>query len=287
MSDYLTKIHAAVALIEEHNKAVTTKVDAVKFVECLKNSGATTDSLLNEVMYEDLVTCGLPVILARNIAKTIFRKPTSETSQPSSKYVSEKKVGSLTIQQLVESYDPVEFDNPVGKRLMEISKGQPCIAFDTNGSALVTASAKEIKSLREGFEPRTHVTVNDVPTKLYKIGDKPGNLLDENPLYPGRPLREGECDQTNRSWTGVDDVTRAVLHLAVTQTRELTISQLKDAHDTLDLVLTTNGPATIRKRFPKASLTFDELKAQNKLPSLKLARGSLSRKNNPFGNVTY
>lgn len=290
---YETKLEQARAKIEEHNARVTNKVDATKFIECLQNKGATSDETLGFTRYEDLVGCGLPEILARTIVESIFRKNVGlllETKPDSKVFVSEKKALAMTIKDLVERYDPVEFDNPVGKRLATLSKGHPCIAFNTDGSVNVEASAKEVKSLRDGFEAREHTKVNGTPTRLYKVGDRPGNFLDENPLYPGRPLRDGECDQTGRGWDGVSQVVKTVLHLAVTRTGELSISQLKDAHDTLDLVVGKDAAAAeaiVRQRFQKASIMYGDLEQEGKLPTLKLARGSASKKQDPFFHKTY
>lgn len=288
MDNYQSKIDAATALIEKHNAAAPNKIESAKFVECLKTNGGTTDDALKLSSWEDLIDCGLPKLLARQVAE-IFRKAPVETKPESSasKYVSDKRAASMTFKELVERYDPVEHDNPVGKRLAEITKGQPCIAFDASGNVLVEASTKEVKSLRDGFDPRDSVNVDGIPTKLYRVGERPRDLLDENPLYAGRPLRDGECDQTNRSWEGVPEVVRQLLWIAVNDTRDVDIDQLKTAHDMIDLAVRSDAEKAIRARFKKTSLRHDDLKAEGKLPTLKLPRGS-TRKNNPFGsNRTY
>lgn len=290
---YQLKLDQATALIDKHNAKAAKKVDATQFIECLQNNGATSDEALSFCKYEDLVSCGLPVIIARQVVETVFRgkasAPVETTAKPeTSRYVSEKKALAMTFKELVERYDPVEHDNPVGKRLADLSKGNPCIAFNADGSVNVEVSAKEVKSLRDGLEARDHAKVNGIPVKLFKVGDRPGNFLDENPLYPGRPLRDGECDQLGRSWEGVADTVKTILYLAVSRTDELRINQLKDAHDTLDMVLNKDAISSeviVRQRFPQASLMFDDLKTENKLPSLKIARGTVSgRKQDPFYN---
>src|SRR5581483_2151743 len=123
---YESKLEQARAKIEEHNARATSKVDATKFIECLQNNGATSDETLGFCKYEDLVSCGLPVILARTIVESIFRKSASSAevkSDTTKLFVSEKKAQAMTIKDLVERYDPVEFDNPVGKRLAAMTKG--------------------------------------------------------------------------------------------------------------------------------------------------------------------
>lgn len=282
---YQQKLDQAVALIEEHNAKASSKVDAAKFIDCLKTNGATSDETLKFAMYEDLTGCGLPVMLARRIVETVFRKSASvEVKSEKPTYISDKKALAMTIKELVERYDPVEHDGAVGKRLKEFSKGEPCIAFNPNGGINVELSAKEIKHLRDGEEAREFVKIDGRPTKLFRIGERLGNLVDENPLYPGLPLRDGECGQSGRSWDGISDTVRQLLYLAVSDSHELKISQTLDAHNMLDSILAKDETARerfVRERFPSASLAHDELKAQSKLPTLKLVRGA-TRKQDPF-----
>lgn len=284
---YDAKLEQALAIFVNFNAAAETKIDTEAFVTNLKAAGGVSEEALKLITAEDLIELGLPKLVARQVAE-IFKKSNNPPASDSKKFVSERKVASLTLQQLVENYDPAEFDNPVGKRLLEISKGHPCIAFDDKGCVIVEPSTKEVKALKEGYAPRSFKNVDGVPTKLYPIGEKPGNFVDENPLYPGRALRDGECDQTNRSWDLVPQTTRQLLYLAITRTNELQINQLKDAHDTMDFVVSKRNFNEVRARFPRASILFDELKLENKLPLLTLTRASLTpKKNNPFGHQTY
>ena len=66
------------------------------------------------------------------------------------------------------------------------------------------------------------------------FGDKKKEMVDENPIYAGRPLRpDGTCDQLNRSWEGVPLAIRQIIHIAINDTRELMVSHTA-AHDLLD-----------------------------------------------------
>jgi hypothetical protein len=283
---YQQKLEKAVAEIEKHNAKVTNKVDAKKFIECIQNNGATSAATLKHCAFEDLMGCGLPKILAQTISLDIFRKDDAP-AKPKSAYVSEKQAAAMTIAELLSKYDPLEADNPVGKRLMSMSKGQPCIAFK-DSSVHVESSEKCVRELREGLAPRDKIGIDGIVYPLFKVGERPGNALAENPLYPGRALRGEDCDQTNRSWAGVTDVVRTILWLAVSRTNEVRINSVNDAHNIMDLVVSKTpqeAEKLVRSRFGEAHIEYETLKAEGRLPPLKISK--TGRKNDPFFNRTY
>lgn len=282
---YQSKLDSAAALIDKHNAVAPSKVDSAAFLNCIKTNGGTTDEALRLSSWEDLQECGLPKLLARQIAE-VFRK-SDAPAKAESVYVSEKKAAAMTIAELLSKYDPLEADNPVAKRLISMSKGQPCIAFK-DGAVHVESSEKCIRELREGLPPRDKVAIDGIVYPLFKVGDKPGNALAENPLYPGRALRGEDCDQTNRSWSGVTDVVRTLLWLAVSRTGEIRINSVNDAHTIIDLVVSKTpqeAEKLVRSRFGEAHIEYETLKAEGRLPPLKISK--TGRKNDPFFNRTF
>lgn len=282
---YQQKLDSATALIDKHNAVAPTKVDSSAFFNCIKSNGGTTDEALKMSSWEDLIDCGLPKLLARQVAE-VFRK-SEAPAKAESTYVSEKKAAAMTIAELLSKYDPLEADNPVGKRLISMSKGQPCIAFK-DGAVHVESSEKCVRELREGLPPRDKVAIDGVVYPLFKVGDRPGNALAENPLYPGRALRGDDCDQTNRSWAGVPDVVRTILWLAVNCTGEVKIASVNDAHNIIDLVVSKTpqeAEKLVRMRFGEAHIEYERLKAEGRLPPLKISK--TGRKNDPFFNRTF
>jgi len=285
-SSYQSKLDTAASLIEKHNAAAPSKVDSTAFFNCIKSSGGTTDEALKLSSWEDLIDCGLPKLLARQVAE-VFRKDSVPVKSEASSYVSEKKAASMTIKELLEKYDPLEADNPIGKRLSTMSKGQLCIAFK-DGAVHVESSEKCVRELREGLPPRDKIGIDGIVYPLFKVGDRPGNALAENPLYPGRALRGDDCDQTNRSWAGVTDVVRTLLWIAVSRTGEIRINSVNDAHNIMDLVVSKTpqeAEKLVRSRFGEAHIDYETLKAEGRLPPLKISR--TGRKNDPFFNRTY
>lgn len=280
---YQDKIEQARQLVAQHNEAVGddgAKVDFDGFLRELKKSGGTSEDRLSACSFEDLEACGLPKLLAKDVGR-VFRSASETGKKP---FVTANRAAAMSVGELLAVYDPREADNPVGKTLSEKSKGQPCIVFNDDGTINVAESTTLLQEIREGLPPRTTVVVSGIPQPVYKIGERPDQYADENPLYPGRVLRlNGDCDQTNRSWNGVSQTVRVLLHLAVSRTGECRVTSLDEAHNVLDRVMVEGSEQTIRQRYPEASKLYDELSARNEVPSLKVALGGRNgRSNNPF-----
>lgn len=290
---YDSKIAQVKSLIDTHNSNVDdsseAKVDFDKFMGNLRKLGGTSEHTLKSVSWEDLQSCGLPVILARTASK-IFRQEEDGNGSKSG-WVSPKMVQQMSIRDLLERYDPSESDTSVAKRLSSISKGKKCIVFNNNGKVVIEASAQLIEDIKQGLPSMDTYVVDGVPTLVYEIGRKPDQFFDENPIFPGRVLRSGQiCDQTNRSWDGVPLIIRQLLWVAVSKTGELRINGAPDAHDVMDKVVVDKvwDEKVLRTRFIKASLAYDELVKTNQVPMLKVSLGSSksSKKDSPFGSNT-
>jgi len=290
---YQQKLDAVRKIIEQHNQNVEGDaiLDVEEFFAKLRQLGGTTDDALTLCTWEEIQGCGktnLPRLLAKQIAES-FRKKVDTRPKPAT----EKRALSMTLEELLATYDARDSENPVGQRLMQISGGLPFLCFNADNTVNVQSSLQCIDDIRDGFEPRTMMLVDGVPQKLYKVGERPDSVMDENPLYAGRALRGSEqfCDQTNRSWKGIPHKARVVLHLAINQTSELRINQLMEAQNVLDLLVgkpEAQAVLTISSRFPKAALKYSELEKVGSVPILKLVRNSTGRKQDPFyGNKTY
>jgi hypothetical protein len=234
----------------------------------LNELGGTSSDALEAASWEDLEDCGLPRIMARRMTH-IFRAK-SDGSKGKSAYVSDKKAQSMTFEELVERYNPMDVKNSIGKRLKDISDGKTFIVFDDMSQVIVDKTTEMLKDIVSGLPALDRTFVKGVPHVVFKVGDRPSLYMDENPLYPARPLRSGEvCDQTGRSWDGVAQELRQFLALAVMK-KEMKISSLSDVHDIMDKALSQKELAIWRNRYPSTSLVFDELKKINGLPILKI-----------------
>lgn len=283
---------AAEAVIEQHNASAgdAGKVDAKEFIACVQMSGASTPESLKSFSHEQILEY-LPVfkvgskevkpfVLAKNIAKAwrvdantpaVEGKAGDWQLHKIGSVVSEKKAGKMSLLELIVSLDPEESTSPVAKRLKEMSKGQKFIVFSSGRTILVDATLELLKELKQGYTSRDQYKGKET----YAIGDLPDNYAEENPLYPGRPLRpDGTCDQTNRSWAGIPKNVRQLIRLALS-TKEIDVNSPGGharANDVLDLV-TGNGFEKLGERFFKAKIQFDRVEKIGGLPNLLIPLG--------------
>lgn len=275
---------SALALIEQHNTEIGAEnpggiKEPQNVVACLKATGATSEERLRGLSYEDILavlpkskigeTEIKPVALAKALAN-LFRgkqEPTVDKRLPHP-----TAVARMTLRELIERLDPIDFNSAVAKRLREDFIGaKRFIIFKEGRSIDVESTYKLADEIRQGYEELEKIVLDGDVKRIYRLGELPDNLVDENPFYVGRPLRSGEvCDQTNRSWAGVSQEIRQFIRVGVDRTRFE--KQIDKVHDLLDFIL-GHGPEALqalRVRYADVALAFDELKAQNKLPSLRI-----------------
>lgn len=272
---YQEKVDVVLNVVREHNDAVGEGnpgiVDFEAFLKNIKACGGTTEVLLAKMSHEDILNC-MPVtgsikprILAQSIADIFRDKKDSLEKRP----IASKKAEKMTPRELVESFDPEDSTNSVGRRLSEISKNQSFIVYSSGRNIDTESTLKLLLEIKSGFSGREDFDVNGTIKKVYKIGELPENYVDENPLYPGRPLRpDGTCDQTGRSWDGVPLNLRQVVRLAINE-RELEVN-IENAHNILDIVMSSDAAIKLFKRYRKTALAFDKLSGTGDLPKLKM-----------------
>ncbi|MBI4433514.1 hypothetical protein HY632_01975 [Candidatus Uhrbacteria bacterium] len=274
------------ALANETFKARVTEAaevlgikDAVLVRHLVEELGADTTALLRRVTFQDIAGLeGAKPAKVRAALDVFQQEDITVTVAPLGKdpaYVGEKKAAKMSMQELLAAYDPRDADNAVGKRLSELTKGKRCIVFADDKNVDVDASLVLINELRDAYPEReTYVGKGQQrPRSTFRIGERQDQMADENPLYRGRMLRpDGTCDQTQRSWEGVPHEVRVLLHLAAAETRELVVTDIDRAHAALDLAMTGDAAKCIRQRYARASVRYDELQTEGKLPTLKIRR---------------
>lgn len=277
------------SVLVEHNDEIGennpgyVKVD--DFFSCIKVLGGTSEERLRRFSHEEIADC-LPtveistgegsrkvrqMILAKEIAGIFREKGSLEATEhgANQRPVTSKKAERMTLQELVNAYDPTERDNPVAERLAKISRGENFIVFSIGREIDVATTLSLLKEVKQGYAGRDKITVNGTLKKVYSIGYLPENYADENPLYPGRPLRpDGTCDQTNRSWEGIDLKLRQLARIAVDR-GDIKVSR-ETSHDMLDLLVGVEALEAFSRRYADAVLAYDELSEQDKLPRLRI-----------------
>lgn len=277
---------AALSIIREHNEAMGPLEGDNKppgyihpdvFLQNVKFAGGTSEDRLKGMSYEDILGCmpdGLthikPVAVAKDIAKAFRGK--EEVPGADKGYVSAKRVERMQPRELIDAFDPEEPDNAVGKRLREGARGEPFIVYQDGGLRTIDAAAtlSLYLEVKKGYDGRkTYQAAPGDVRPVYRVGDLPDDLVDENPLYRNRPLRpDGTCDQTGRSWEGVPTPVRQLVRLVIESgTSELNIDR---ANDLIDLAIDRDGRTKLVDRYQVAALRFNELERSGGLPRLKM-----------------
>lgn len=292
------KYAAARTILDEHNQAMMPAqtsqdrdkkpagyIDPDTFLSQLKMAGGTSEDRLKGMSFEDIMAImpvpvplpGMepvrPVALAKDIAKVFRGKddaktPTGDGSRP---YYSPKKVGAMSPQDLVAAFDPEEPDNAVAQRLKTGSNGNAFLVYTSPGSRTVdTANSLMLYlELRKGYTSRESLIVGSEIRKVYRVGELPNDLVDENPLYRGRPLRpDNTCDQTSRSWEGVSTRVRQLVRLVV-ESGDVVVS-IDNANALVDMAIDPHGWRKLSERYRKAALRFRELEEVGDLPKLRI-----------------
>jgi len=297
---YQQKLDSASALIMSHNNILGEGhpglIDPAEFIQNVKITGATNEDLLKSLSHEDILKCMLmpgwkqpvtPVILAKEIAKIFREKDNGNTDEK--KYVSKRRIETMSTHDLLETYDASEPNSVVGQRLNSIAKGEPFIVFDSGKTLDVENSKKLLNEIKDGFPGRQYIEIKGQTKQIYRIGELPDQYVEENPLYPTRPLRpDGTCDQTGRSWAGVPLDVRQFVYLAV-KLGEISVTVpngLMVANSAISIVLGDNAIENLKKNFglPKTSIEFAKRSKTDELPKLRLVlpKNKVSS-NGPFG----
>lgn len=287
MSVYEQKLARASELVANHNSGLSdpsTHLDWAAIEKEIKAFGGTTDQTLQEMTWEDLQDCGVPRLLARQVANQIFRK---SDEAPKTKYLSANRVTMLTLRECFELYDiSGDQNSAVADRLQKESEGKRCVVLEPDGAVNIDLSARTLRELKDGFDERDVLTDKDGRAlRIVRVGERPSVYFDENPLDPGRPLRGGVCDKSGRSWDAIPMNVRQLVYIALTHTKELVIKSVDDIHDLMDRVEeSSNAQQFVSRRYPRAALRFNELRETEQLPMLKIKGGKNgpTKPNDPF-----
>ena len=293
---------AALRLLEEHNEAIAPgktgqpgQINAEEVITCIKTAGGTSLERLKNFSHEDIIQClpaprGVkPVALAKDLAK-IFRKGvTEENNSDVAPYVSGKKAKKMSVKMLIINFDSDDPTSSVGKRLQEISRGEPFIIYEdeTNRVIDVDLSVKHLQQIKKGTKGLETYKVGKEIKKVYRVGEIPNNFTDENPIYIGRPLLlDGICDQTNRSWEGVPKKVRQLVRIIIEKEYNGSVD-IDAAHNLIDRAVASDAFEHLSDRYRNCSANFNQMSIKGSLPTLKILIGQMEKpkkSKNPFDN---
>lgn len=181
---------------------------------------------------------------------------------------------------LLKFYLPDKPADPVSTALKKRFGDKPVLAFRDDGSLAITETLQYIADLEQNYPEQETITVDGKLAKLWPVGAKPDTMVEEDPLFPGQPLRNGYSLVNHRNWTKVSMENRQICRI-ILERGEIDPDNKEAILRLLERAETKDG---LNAAYPEAELEFREKKKKDNLPKLKVELGSSSGKpNNPFG----
>lgn len=183
------------------------------------------------------------------------------------------------IGTLIRLYDPSKATDPVTNALKKRFGEKKIIAFKDTGEVAVAESVAYIADLEQSFPEQEAIEVDGSLTRLWPIGIKPDMQLDEDPLFPGSPLRQNRSVINHRNWSKVEHKTRQLCRIVLDRSEV----NPRDPDAVLRLIeRAEQGFDKLKVAYPAAELDFKEMAKKDELPKLKV-NVNQARSNDPFG----
>ena len=204
------------------------------------------------------------------------------------KYGIKPKLENISSDTLLEDYDPNRSDHPITIVLKKRFGDKPVIVFKPDSTEVdIEATANYIADLEQGFEEEETVESQGELVRVYKVGKVPNEVVKEDPLFEGCPLKRERSTNNRANWTGISNEARQFVRIAV----EMEEIDADDRRDVKDIIKdASEGLETLKEEFPEVYLEYKERKALNNLPNLTMTmeEAENSKKDNPFGvNRSY
>lgn len=202
------------------------------------------------------------------------------------KYGVETKLEDLGIEQLLSFYDPKKV-NAVHTILKNRYGRKSIIAFKPDMNIVAQEETiNYVCDLESGFPEEKSVDVDGELVRLYPIGQTPNELVLEDPLFAGHPLKRERSIVNRVNWENVELKERQFFRILV-NANDINRDNRLELSTLLDKEL-----KDLKEIFPEAYMTYKELKAKDELPKLTMSINDATAKtsNNPFDvsvNKTY
>lgn len=189
------------------------------------------------------------------------------------------KLDDLGAEELMPLYNPTK-KNAIYNTLVKKYGNKKVVAFKPDSNVVaVEETINYIVDLNDGYPEEESIEVDGELVRLYSVGSLPNQEVEEDPLFPGYPLKRGRSLNNRVNWTGAPLENRQFF-------RMLLINKEVDPNDRVRVSeLMKNLELSLI--YPEIYLEFKELKKKGELPKLVMsideAASSSKKINNPFG----
>lgn len=259
-------------------------MDEADRIELMENEEALPFGDLRKLFVEDNKV-PLPKL---RMAIKYFRRPATKSEsvtllqkvQDEFGVAFKPQIKDLPLASLLKYYNPKSTEIPqINEALCKLEeKYGPFIAFKPGTEELaIPEIIGYVEDILAGFPKQTYLDIKGIPTNLYRVGEVPNAFLEEDPMFPGTPLRRGRSTKNQIDWTEISHENRCLFRIFATKgvvfpQDKFTLQKFVETH--ID---------DLASKYPNEYLFFVSQKALNVLPSLKIAPNSVSeKKQNPW-----
>ena len=196
------------------------------------------------------------------------------------KYGIETRLEDLGVSELIPHYNP-KIQNGIFKTLKNMFGDKPVIAFKPDSKEVaIEETVNYIIDIQDGMGAEEATEVDGDLVKLYPIGRMPDEVVDEDPIFIGQPLKRDRSVVNRVNWGGIDKSIRQFIRILVTENkinpndRLSILNLLAKGSDNLD---------GLKDIYPEVYMKYKEMKKKDELPKLQLSLDDVNGKvQNPF-----
>jgi len=256
-------------------------------LEMLSDEEVTPFGDLRKVFGDDL---GIPLAKLRMAMKHLRGPKDSKKTDEldvelvrlHTKYGVKPKLSNIPSEQLLEDYQPDRPEHPITLALKKRFGDRRVIVFKPDTREVdIEATANYITDLDQGYAEEDFAESEGEMVRVYKVGEVPDEVVSEDPLFPGIPLRRNRSTANRIDWGPFELEIRQFVRLALEagevdpDSRPEMRTLIADAREGLD---------NLKKLYPEVAVTYREAKKVGKLPSLVMTmkQATAVQKQDPF-----
>jgi len=216
----------------------------------------------------------------KDSAKTDTLDP--ELVELKKKYGFKLKMQDVDPAELLTHYHPERPSHPVTQALKKRFGRQNVIIFKPDSKTVdVDETANYMADLEQGYPEQDTVESDGVLVRVYPVGQVPNQMVDEDPLFPGQPLKRERSIINRVNWNNIDEETRKFCRIVV-DNDEIDVNNKLEVRQFMRLV--SKGIKELASTYPEVDLEYRELKQKDELPKLHLSLEEINGNgtNNPF-----
>lgn len=195
------------------------------------------------------------------------------------------KLENIETAELLPYYHPDKPSHPITLALKQrYGNDKAIIAFKPDSKDVaIEETVNYITDIEMGYTEEETIEVDGSLVRLYPVGQMPEQIIEEDPIFVGSPLKRGRSIVNRVNWSGVNLETQQLCRIIV-ERNEVDVNDKFSIKKLVETALKPNGIKELKKLFPEAELEFREKKNTGDLPKLRMTLNDITnKKQNPFG----